>query len=277
MGGKETRVGHFILLGRISSSAGRLFAFGTFDGRFITLGTFVALEGVSSSMAGNRGLSDALVGSGAVALVEPGSTMPAATSAPTIAATAVIKPAMAVSTPGNVVQNPTAGFSSPMDQTPLCAATPTGEPDETSASIAYPGRPVWGVNPPDGQLTRRDQTSGRRRQMVDVDHRCSRVRWGCSGHRTSSIADRAFPRTRRMSATAPAPSLPGDAREWVSAEPMRTGTAFAARRYQPGPARRRRGCRHTASASIGGRRCRSDRELSWPAMRSTPSRAGSPR
>jgi hypothetical protein len=28
---------------------------------------------------------------------------------------------------------------------------------------------------------------------------------------------------------------------------MRTGTAFAARRYQPGPARRRRGCRHTAS------------------------------
>ena len=138
-GGMETRVGYFILLGRTSSSAGRSVTFGTFDGQFITFGTFVALEGVSSSMTGNRGLSDALVGSGAVALVEPGSTMPAATSAPTIAATAVIKPAMAVSTPGNVVQNPTAGFSSPMDQTPLCvSATPTGEPDETSASIAHP-------------------------------------------------------------------------------------------------------------------------------------------
>jgi len=135
----KPRVGHFILLGRISSSAGRLFTFGTFDGRFITLGTFVALEGASGSMTGNRGLSDALVGSGAVALVEPGSTMPAATSAPTIAATAVIKPAMAVSTPGNVVQNPTAGFSSPMDQTPLCvSATPTGEPTRASASIAHP-------------------------------------------------------------------------------------------------------------------------------------------
>ena len=189
----ETR-GHFILLGRMSSSAGRFVAFGTFDGRFITLGTFGALEGASSSMAGNRGLSDALVGSGAVALVEPGSTMPAATSAPTIAATAVIKPAMAVSTPGNVVQNPTAGFSSPMDQTPLCvSATPTGEPDENEREHSTSSRPVWRVHPPDGQLTRHDRSSGRRGQMVDVGHRCSRVRRGCSGHRTSSIADRAFP------------------------------------------------------------------------------------
>ena len=106
-------------------------------------------------MAGNRGLSDALVGSGAVALVEPGSTMPAATSAPTIAATAVIKPAMAVSTPGNVVQNPTAGFSSPTDQTPLCvSATPTGEPDESEREHSTSSCPVWRVNPPDGQLTR---------------------------------------------------------------------------------------------------------------------------
>ena len=53
----------------------------------------------------------------------------------------------------------------------------------------------------------------------------------------------------------------GDAREWGSAESMRTGTALAGtlvtargraapphqpRRYQPGPARRRRGCRRTA-------------------------------
>jgi hypothetical protein len=46
------------------------------------------------------------VGGGVVARVEPGPTMSAATSAPTSAATAVIKPAIAVSTPGNVVQNP---------------------------------------------------------------------------------------------------------------------------------------------------------------------------
>jgi hypothetical protein len=158
----ETRVGHFILLGRMSSSAGRFVAFGTFDGRFITLGTFGALEGASSSMAGNRGLSDALVGSGAVPLIEPGSTMPAATSAPTIAATAVIKPAMAVSTPGNVVQNPTAGFSSPMDQTPLCvSATPTGEPDESEREHSTSSRPVWRVNPPDGQLTDHPEGGGK--------------------------------------------------------------------------------------------------------------------
>jgi hypothetical protein len=92
------------------------------------------LEGVSRSITGNRGLSDVLVGSGAVARVEPDSTTPAATSAPTIAATAVIKPAMAVSTPGSVVQNPTAALSSPIDQTPLSlSAALTGEPYNISS------------------------------------------------------------------------------------------------------------------------------------------------
>src|SRR4051812_18972191 len=105
---------YFILLGRTSSSAGRFITFGAFAGWFITFGTFVALEGVSSSITGNRGLSDALVGSGAVTRVELGPTTLAATTPPTSAATAVIKPAMAVSTPGKVVQNPTAAFSSPM-------------------------------------------------------------------------------------------------------------------------------------------------------------------
>lgn len=121
-------------------------------------------------MAGNRGLSDALVGSGAVALVEPGSTMPAATSAPTIAATAVIKPAMAVSTPGNVVQNPTAGFSSPMDQTPLCvSATPTGEPDENEREHSTSSRLVWRVHPPDGPLTDHPEGGGTRDDRAQQD------------------------------------------------------------------------------------------------------------
>lgn len=91
---------------------------GVFAGRFITFGMSVALEGVFRSVTGDRGVSDAreaLVGGGVVARGEPGPTMSAATSAPTSAATAVIKPAIAVSTPGNVVQNPPV-FSSPMSR-----------------------------------------------------------------------------------------------------------------------------------------------------------------
>jgi hypothetical protein len=49
------------------------------------------------------------------------------------------------------------------------------------------------------------------------------------------------------------------------------------RRYQPGSARVAAAADVLHPSPIGGRRCRSDRKLSWPAMRSTPSRAGSAR
>ena len=49
------------------------------------------------------------------------------------------------------------------------------------------------------------------------------------------------------------------------------------RRYQTGSARVAAAADVLHPSPIGGRRCRSDRKLSWPAMRSTPSRAGSAR
>jgi hypothetical protein len=80
--------------------------------------------------------------------------------------------------------------------------------DESEREHSTSSRPVWRVNPPEGQLTRHDRSSGRRRQMVDVGHRCSRVRWGFSGYRYSSIADRAFPGRDhgRLRVRSPAPT-----------------------------------------------------------------------
>jgi hypothetical protein len=84
----------------------------------------VPLKDLSSSTAGIRGLSDApeaVVGGELVARVEAGPITSAATSAPTSAATAVIKPAIAVSTPGTELQklqNPPAVFSSPTIRPP---------------------------------------------------------------------------------------------------------------------------------------------------------------
>jgi hypothetical protein len=74
---------------------------------FETLGAFGS-AGIMSRGAGN-------VATG----VELGPMTLAAASAPTNAATAVIKPAIAVITPGTECQNPAAGFSSAMTQPPL--------------------------------------------------------------------------------------------------------------------------------------------------------------
>ena len=54
-----------------------------------------------------------MVGDELVDGVEPDPTIPAATNAPTSAATAVIKPAIAVKTPVIELQNPPRVFSSP--------------------------------------------------------------------------------------------------------------------------------------------------------------------
>jgi len=89
--------------------------------RFISFALFNKDGDVSSSIEGGRSLSDAgdaVVEVEFVARVDPGPIRSAATSPPSNAAIAVIKPAIAVNIPGMELQNPPAAFSSPMMSPP---------------------------------------------------------------------------------------------------------------------------------------------------------------